>query len=208
MPLASLPSSSMQNFFPSFFTLTHLPFSSLFPSMLWCFCTDQPVWFYSLILLSGHCCSNGSASLAVPESHLFLVWPFENSSTCLGKCSHPAQLLRVPQPIFHHMAPHPPTLSHGKYQDNQTCLSVIHVTICLGFPLFECSDTHPASQNISGLLLSKFLNLNKHERPNSALGSFSTNPICDIKWGCLNQCKHGSLAQSFPADLWRPSGCS
>lgn len=95
------------------------------------------------------------------------------------------------------MAPHPPALSRGKYQNNQTCLPVIHVTICLGFPVFECSDTHPASQNISGLLLSKFLNLNKHERPNSALGSVCTNPICDIEWGCLNQCEHGVWPRAF-----------
>lgn len=102
-----------------------------------------------------------------------------------------------PSAIFHHMAPRPSTLSHGKYQDNQTCLTVIHVTICLGFPLFECCNTQPASQNISGFLLSKFLNLNKHERPNSALGSVCTNPICDIKWSCLNQSEHGVWPRVF-----------
>lgn len=95
------------------------------------------------------------------------------------------------------MAPLPSALSHEKYQDNQTCLAVIHVTICLGFPLFKCSDTHSASQNITGLLLSKFLNLNKHERPNSALGSVRTNLICGIKWGCLNQCEHGVWPRVF-----------
>lgn len=102
-----------------------------------------------------------------------------------------------PSAIFHHMAPRPSTLSHGKYQDNQTCLAVIHVTICLGFPLFECCNTQPASQNISRLLLSKFLNLNKHERPNSALGSVCTNPICDIKWSCLNQSEDGVWPRVF-----------
>lgn len=95
------------------------------------------------------------------------------------------------------MASHPSTLSPGKYQDNQTCLAVIHVTICLDFLLFECCNTQPASQNISGLLLSKFLNLNKHERPNSALGSVCTNPIYDIKWSCLNQPKHGDWPRVF-----------
>lgn len=188
---AGFPPPPCKTLFLPLSSPSHICHSLLFPSILWCFCTGQPVWFYSLILLSGHCCSSGSASLAVPESHLFLVWPSENSSTCLGKVLTSCPAAESPSAIFHHMAPHPPTLSHGKYQDNQTCLPMIHVTICLGFPLLECSDTHPASQNISGLLLSKFLNLNKHERPNSALGSICTNPICDIKWGCLNRCEHG-----------------
>lgn len=118
-----------------------------------------------------------------------------HSATCLGKSSHPAQLTRVLQPysnIWHHIPP-----SHGKYQDNQPCLSVIHVTICLGFPLSECCNTRPASQNISGLLLSKFLNLNKHERQNSALSSVCTNPICDIIWSCLNQPEHRAWPRGF-----------
>jgi len=106
--------------------------------------------------------------------------------------SHPAA--EGPSALFHHMAPCPSTLSCGKYQENQTCLAVIHVTICLGFPLY---NTQPASQNINGLLLSIFLNLNKHERPNSALGSVCTNPICDIKWSCLNQPERGAWPRVF-----------
>lgn len=112
-----------------------------------------------------------------------------------GLTSRPAA--EGPSAIFHHMASHPSTSSHGKYQDNQTCLAVIHVTICLGFPLLKGCNTQPASQNISELLLSKVLNLNKYERPNSALGSACTNPIGDIKWSCLNQSERGVWPRIF-----------
>lgn len=138
----------------------------------------------------------------VPGSHPFLALPPHPRTKC---CStrHVHGSARIPHScwgpstIFHHMAHRPSASSHGKYQDNQTCLAVIHVTICLGFPLFECCNTQPDSQNISGLLLSKFLNLNKHKRPNSDLGSICTNPICDIKWSRMNQCKHGVWHRVF-----------
>lgn len=149
----------------------------------------------------------GSGSLVVPGSFCFSTFPTHPKSEC---CSMPlargSAYIRAaaegPSTIFYHMAQHSSALSHGKYQNNQTCLAVIHVTICLGFLLCECCNTQPTSQNISGLLLSKFLNLNKHKRPNSDLGSICKNLICDIKW--MNQyesVRAWSLAQSFRTDL-------
>lgn len=187
----------MQNFLPSsFFTLTHLPFSSLSLHSVVLFHWPTYLVLFShpslrTLVLQWLSISGCARKLPFPCLTLWELFhlPWRGFTSCPAAES--------PSAIFHHTAPHPPALSRGKYQDNQTCLPVIHVTICLGFPVFECSDTHPASQNISGLLLSKFLNLNKHERPNSALGSVCTNPICDIEWGCLNQCEHGVWPRAF-----------
>lgn len=62
---------------------TYLPFPSLFPCILRCFCTelpDQPVPFY--FPSSHQDAANGSASLTVPESCPFLIPPLHCRSGC------------------------------------------------------------------------------------------------------------------------------
>lgn len=143
-----LPSPSRQNFFAPFFTITLIYLSPpCFPASWGAFTlsdltnpsrfTFHPPIRMLLIVqhlwLSQKAARSSSIPLIAGASVALCHLPWKELT------SHPAA--EGPSAVFRHMAPRPSTLSHEKYQDNQTCLPVIHATICLGFPLFECCNT-------------------------------------------------------------------